>query len=346
MVVTPNTDCHSKEETNNTVRPRTSGIGVRIQEWIRPQIPCALPGNSPQERESFKCGGIAETGCRRAVSFQLDEEICHRRNIRTKDQARAGTQTHNGLFGRSIGPGSCIIGTTEREVGQGIMGKGFREEGKRHYFQTFFRSFGARYKRIPKRPRMNPSPQLYAIKHEKLQDLENLSNQGLIDLFFGDESHVCTQGYVPYGWQFPGENVFVPSMKTARLNIFGMINRHNVYHGFTSRQSIKAENVAEFIDEFSTSITRPTFIVLDNASVHTGGMMKEYIDKWRERGLYIFFLPPYSPHLNIAETLWRVLKTKWLKPSHYIDAHTLFDATHRILGGIGTTYTVNYCKVA
>jgi hypothetical protein len=46
---------------------------------------------------------------------------------------------------------------------------------------------------------MNPSPHLYAIKREKLQELEKLSNQGLIDLFFGDESHVCTQGYVPYG---------------------------------------------------------------------------------------------------------------------------------------------------
>lgn len=205
-------------------------------------------------------------------------------------------------------------------------------------FKRFFRSSGARYKRIPKRPRVTLSPQLYAIKREKLQELENLSNQGLIDLYFGGESHVCTQGYVPYGWQFPGENVFVPSMKSARLNIFGMISRENVYHGFTSRQSIKAENMAEFIDNFSLTITRPTFIVLDNASVHTGGKMKEMIEKWRRRGLYIFYLPPYSPHLNIAETLWKILKTQWIKPCHYIDTSTLFNATHEILDGIGEKY--------
>ena len=70
--------------------------------------------------------------------------------------------------------------------------------------------------------------------------------------------------------------------------------------------------------------------------------MKESLDKWRERGLYIFFLPPYSPQLNIAETLWRILKTKWIKPSHYIDTNTLFDATHEILDGIGDRYRVNY----
>ncbi len=61
-------------------------------------------------------------------------------------------------------------------------------------------------------------------------------------------------------------------MKSARLNIFGMVSRDNVYHGFTSRQSIKAENVAGFIDNFSLTITKPTFIVLDNASVNTGGL--------------------------------------------------------------------------
>lgn len=342
----PNTYYHSKEETNHTYRRRTSAIGGRIQAWFRPPIPYPLPGDTSKERKPFQCGSRAETGCRRSVGVQLDEKIRLRRNNGSEDQTGPRSQTDNGLSGPGAGSGSGIAGEAEREVGQGTMGKRFREEGKRHDFQTFFRSSGARYKRIPKRPRVTPSPQLYAIKREKLQELENLSNQGLIDLYFGDESHVCTQGYVPYGWQFPGENVFVPSMKSARLNIFGMINRDNAYHGFTSRQSIKAEDVAEFIDNFSMTITRPTFIVLDNASVHTGGQMKESLDKWRQRGLYIFFLPPYSPHLNIAETLWRVLKTKWIKPAHYIDTNTLFNATHEILDGIGGKYRVNYGKTA
>lgn len=342
----PNTYYHSKEETNHTYRRGTSGAGGRVQAWFRPPIPCPVPGNTSQERNAVQCGSRAETGCCCSVRIQLDEKIFIRRNNGADDKAGPRSQTNNGLFGRGFGQGCGIAGETEREVRQGPMGKRFREEGKRHYLQTFFRASGARYKRIPKRPRVKPSPQLYAIKREKLQELENLSNQGLIDLYFGDESHVCTQGYVPYGWQFPGEDVFVPSMKSARLNIFGMINRDNIYHGFTSRQSIKAENVAGFIDNFSLTITRPTFIVIDNASVHTGGMMKESLEKWSARGLYIFYLPPYSPHLNIAETLWRVLKTKWIKPCHYIDTDTLFNATHEILDGIGHRYRVNYSNVA
>lgn len=346
MTIHSNTYNHSKEETNNIVRRRTSDVGGRIQAWIRPQVPCALPGHTSQKRESVQRGSCTETGCDHALCFQLDKKIRQRRHIRIEDEARAGTQTDNGQLGRNTGPGSCLAGTAERKGGQNLVGGIFRENYERHHFQTFFRSFGARYKRIPKRPRVTPSPQLYAIKREKLQELENLSNQGLIDLYFGDESHVCTQEYVPYGWQFPGENVFVPSMKSARLNIFGMITRSNLYRGFTSRQSIKAEDVAEFIDSFSKTITKPTFIVLDNATVHRGGKMKVMIEKWKERGLYIFFLPLYSPHLNIAETLWRILKTKWIKPIHYIDTNSLFDVTHRILDGIGEDYVINYCKVA
>lgn len=283
-----NTYYYSKEETNITYRRRTFAIGGRIQAWYRPQIPCPLPGNTSQERTSFQYGSRTKTGCRCSVRVQLDETVCFRRNIGTEDKTGPGSQANNGLFGRGIGQRCRITRTAKREMRQGAMGEIIREKSKRHYIQTFFRSSGARYKRIPKRPRVTPSPQLYAIKREKLQELENLSNQGFIDLYFGDESDVCTQGYVPYGWQFPGENVFVPSMKSARLNIFGMVSRDNVYHGFTSRQSIKAENVAEFIDNFSLTITKPTFIVLDNASVHTGGLMKESIEKWRARGFYIF----------------------------------------------------------
>lgn len=346
MTIHINTYNHSKEETNSIVRGRTSGIGGRVQTWIRPQIPCTLPRHTSQKREPFQRGGRTETGRCNPFGLQLDEEVREGGHIRTENKTGARTQADNGQFGRAFGTGGSLARTAECKDCQNLMGGIFRKKGERHYLQTFFRSSGARYKRIPKRPRVAPSPQLYAIKREKLQELESLSNQGFIDLYFGDESHVCTQGYVPYGWQFPGEDVFVPSLKSARLNIFGMITRSNIYHGFTKRQSITAQDVAEFIDNFSITIARPTFIVLDNASVHRGGKMKEMIEKWKERGLYIFFLPPYSPHLNIAETLWRILKTKWIKPEHYIDTHTLFDATHRILDGIGDDYVVNYCKVA
>lgn len=175
-----NTYDYSKEETNITHRRRASAIRGRIQTWIRPQIPFALPCNTSQERETVQRACRTKTGCFHTFCLQLDEEICERRYKWIEDKARARSQTDNGLFGRSIGSGCGITGTAKRKVCQGTMGERFREDCKRHNLQTFFRSSGARYKRIPKRPRVTPSPQLYAIKREKLQELEYLSNQPLL----------------------------------------------------------------------------------------------------------------------------------------------------------------------
>ena len=81
-----------------------------------------------------------------------------------------------------------------------------------------------------------------------------------------------------------------------------MIDRNNHYEGFSTTENMTAEKIADFIDRLSMRIRRNTFVVLDNASVHRCKFMKELRPIWEKRGLFLFFLPPYSPHLNIAET--------------------------------------------
>ena len=232
------------------------------------------------------------------------------------------------------------------EQSQGGMGTSNRQGGERYDFQTFFISIGARYKRIRKRPSGVPSPQFYRYKAEKLQELERQAENGLITLYYADESHTCTEGYVPYGWQLKGEDVSVPSQRVARLNIFGMITRDNRYEGFITEGRMTADKVVSFLDDFSFRISKDTFVVLDNATIHRNRWIKELRPIWEKRGLFIFYLPPYSPHLNIAETLWRVLKGKWIRPQDYVNTDTLFYATNRALADIGNGIRINYTKHA
>jgi transposase len=35
------------------------------------------------------------------------------------------------------------------------------------------------------------------------------------------------------------------------------------------------------------------------------------------QGLYLLFLPPYCPELNLIEILWRKIKYEWLPVSAY-----------------------------
>lgn len=177
---------------------------------------------------------------------------------------------------------------------------------------------------------------------EVLGELEKLSEQGAISLLYGDESHVCSEGYVPYGWQFPGEDVFIPSEKGYRLNCWGLIGRQNECHWHTSEDGINSHFVLERIDMLSLSIHKPTFIVLDNASIHTAKIIKARIPVWQQRGLHLFYLPTYSPHLNIAETLWRHMKGGWLRPQDYSDDETLAYAVNRCLANVGRCLNINF----
>jgi len=134
---------------------------------------------------------------------------------------------------------------------------------------------------------------LYAYKIEALTELEQLSEQGLIKLFYADQSHVCSEGYVAYRWQFPGEQVCLSSQKGYRLNAFAIISRENECFWSSTNDSLNAEFILKKLDMFSLSIDQPTYIVLDNASVHRAEVIKERIKIWQSRGLYLLFLPPY-----------------------------------------------------
>jgi hypothetical protein len=74
---------------------------------------------------------------------------------------------------------------------------------------------------------------LYNYIVEKLAALEKLAKEGLVDLFYGDESHVYSEGYVPYDWQFPNEEVAILVEKGHKINCFGLVSRCNKFHWLT-----------------------------------------------------------------------------------------------------------------
>lgn len=159
---------------------------------------------------------------------------------------------------------------------------------------------------------------------------------------YADESQVCQEGYVPYGWQFIDEDVFIPVAKGGKLNLFGVISRSNKVYYQTSKQQITAHFIVEQLDRFSLVIEKPTVVVLDNAKIHTAHKVKERFKDWQSRGLYLFYLPPYCPHLNICERVWKELKGRWLKPADYLSVDNLFYAATLALAAIGKDLFINF----
>lgn len=83
---------------------------------------------------------------------------------------------------------------------------------------------------------------------------------------------------------------------------------------------------------------------MDNASVHKAKIIQNYVKYWEQRGLYIFYLPPYSPELNIAETLWRKVKKEQIDPEDYSDKDSLFYATNQCMAQFGNIWTIKFSE--
>jgi transposase len=63
---------------------------------------------------------------------------------------------------------------------------------------------------------------------------------------------------------------------------------------------------------------------------------------WEERGLVLFYLPKHSPHLNLIEILWRMVKYLWLKPEDYAEEQGLFYKTTQALAAVGISLKIKF----
>lgn len=187
-----------------------------------------------------------------------------------------------------------------------------------------------------------PDPELAAIKIAGLHLLEQQAEQGHIDLFYADETAVSELGYVPYGWQFSDETVYIPSQRGQSRHYFGLLSRDNrfFYHSF--KQAVTSDDVIECLTCFAAGRIQPTVVILDNASIHTSRKFKQCLDAWQQQNLYIFYLPPYSPHLNIIERFWKEVKEGWLRPQDYQTADSLFYAVSQVFAAVGQTVRLNF----
>jgi transposase len=187
-----------------------------------------------------------------------------------------------------------------------------------------------------------PDAQEYKDKQAQLEAFQQLDAAGEIDLYYLDESGFCLIPYVPYGWQPIGETLEIPSRRSQRLNVLGLMNRHHQLEAYVSTQSITSEVVIACIDTFFPQVSKPTVIVMDKASIHTSDAIADKLEEWKQRRIEIFELPSYSPELNLIEILWRFMKYEWIEISAYRSWQSLVDYVEKVLREFGDKYVINF----
>jgi transposase len=167
--------------------------------------------------------------------------------------------------------------------------------------------------------------------------------KGEIELLYLDQSGFGRTPYIPYAWQDIGSTIRVPCRVGKRINVIGLYSlMQGTLIADITDKSLTSTHVIDFLDAFSKTVQKFTVVVLDNASIHTAKGVTEKLPEWERRNLFLYYLPTYSPELNIIEMVWKKIKYEWLPLSAYESFDSLWIKLNDMLPKIGVEYNIYF----
>jgi transposase len=226
------------------------------------------------------------------------------------------------------------IEQTARQTGKSIS---------RRTLRRILRRCQMRWKRTRRSVSDRRNATAFALAREELQEFRALDAAGEIHLWFFDEAGFSLQPSNGNAWQPVGETVRLPSRKGGSLTALGFLDLESRLHPYEFEGAADSDVAIAVFDHFAAQIKEPAVVVLDNAPVHTSTKFQNRIPIWADQGVSTYFLPPFSPELNLIEILWREIKNRWLPISAYMSGiNTLWDELGKTLASIGKRYKINF----
>ena len=151
-----------------------------------------------------------------------------------------------------------------------------------------------------------PSTQDEFIAKYELLKAEMAKNDVLL---FMDAVHPTQATKVTCGWIRTGvDKVIETTGSRTRVNIVGAIRLGYLEDTLTQQyeKTVNGDSIIDFFTHIKEKYKDKNVInlVLDGAGYHR---KKEVVDKAKELGIVLHYLPSYSPNLNPIERLWKVM---------------------------------------
>lgn len=169
-----------------------------------------------------------------------------------------------------------------------------------------------------------------------------MEDSGYIDLYFGDESHFGLTPNVPYAWQTKENPILLPAAKGKYLNVVGLMTRKSKLYFEVLETTFNSDRIIYFMNRFVEQTVKKTIVILDNSPIHKSKKFMAKIQEWKEKDVFIYFLPPYSPELNLIEILWRRIKYQWLDFDAYKCFKNLKEQLNLVLNNFGIKYDIKF----
>ena len=177
-------------------------------------------------------------------------------------------------------------------------------------------------------PQPLPDRQDEALRQSFCLNLQALTQDPAVELWFGDETGIEGDPRPRRRWIKVGQTGRVTKNGDhLRMNVSGMVCPRTGEAFLCEFSHSDTEVFQAFLDEANRTLplSRPRqLLVLDNASWHKAARLR-----WgRFEPLY---LPPYSPDLNPIERLWLLIKAEWFTDFVAKDYDALIARTDKAL---------------
>lgn len=143
-------------------------------------------------------------------------------------------------------------------------------------------------------------------------------------------------------WQHKDRPILLPAAKGKKMNVFGLMSLDCKFFSRTFEGTINSDIAIAVLDEFCQTITKKTIVVIDNAPIHKSKKFMDKIEQWKLLDLWIYFLPTYSPELNLIEILWRFIKYQWMPFDAYNNFQNLKERLNQTLKSIGSKCIIKF----
>lgn len=202
---------------------------------------------------------------------------------------------------------------------------------------------GIRWRRAKLRVH-SPDP-LYQVKRQRIEKLQQMALRG--DLTSQEAAHPRSDeppkaAYLAFldstdlHWCPDLGNTYAATGNQTKVNSPGLANPWYALFGsliFPTGEGLYTVHERKRSDELLVHLTALLdmapdafwFVVLDNASAHTTPAVQAFAQQHQDR-LELVYLPTYSPHLNLIERLWRLMRSQLTRNHFFADLPALAQA--------------------
>ena len=122
-------------------------------------------------------------------------------------------------------------------------------------------------------------------------------------IYFGDESGIRSDYHTGTTWAPQGRTPVVQATgRRFSLNMISAVGTQGEFRFMLHEGSVGAKVFVEFLKRLMLNAEKPVFLIVDGHPIHKAAMIKTYVEQSKGM-LKLFYLPPYSPHLNPDETV-------------------------------------------